>query len=183
MIREFIGKEIVPKVNITEKEAKEYYDKNTKQYLRPEEVKAQHILIKTEKGDSEEKKAEARKKLTELKKQIDAGADFGELAKANSQCPSAPNGGDLGYFSKGRMVPEFEKAAFALKTNEVSGIVETQFGYHLIKVTDHKAPEQQKFDEVKSRIMNELRNKKIQADAEAYAAGLRKAAKIEILTK
>jgi peptidyl-prolyl cis-trans isomerase C len=181
VIREFIGKEIVPKVNISDKDAKDYYDKNAKQFMRPEEVKAQHILLKVEQGATEEQKTEARKKLTGLKKQIDAGADFGELAKANSQCPSAPNGGDLGYFSKGRMVPEFENAAFALKPNEVSGIVETQFGYHLIKAVEHKASQQQSFDEAKMRITNELRNKKIQADAEAFAAELRKNAKIEIL--
>lgn len=183
VVRDFIGKEIVPKVNVSDKELETFYKENAERFKMPEQVQAQHILIKLEKDATDEQKAEARKKLTELKKQIDAGADFGELAKANSQCPSAPRGGDLGYFGKGRMVPEFEKAAFALKPGEVSGIVETQFGYHLIKVLDHKPAGVADFQEVKTRLMAEVRNDKIQAAAEAYAAELRKNAKIEIFIK
>lgn len=180
VVREFIGKEIVPKVSVSDKELEAFYESNKERFKLPEQVKAQHILIKVDKGATDEQKAEARKKLSDLKKQIAGGADFGELAKANSQCPSAPKGGDLGYFGKGQMVPEFEKAAFALKTNEVSDIVETQFGYHLIKVVDRKPAGVAEFKDVKSRIVGELRNGKIQSEAESYADQLRKKAKIEI---
>ena len=88
------------------------------------EVKASHILV--------EKRSEAERILEELKK----GTDFSELAKKYSGCPSKKRGGDLGWFGRGRMVPEFEKAAFSLKKGELSDIVKTQFGYHIIKVTD-----------------------------------------------
>lgn len=90
------------------------------------EVKASHILVK--------KRSEAEKILEELKK----GANFAELAKKYSECPSRKRGGDLGWFGKGKMVPEFEKAAFSLKKGDLSDIVKTQFGYHVIKVTDTK---------------------------------------------
>ncbi len=90
------------------------------------QVKASHILVK--------KRSEAEKILEELKK----GANFAELAKKHSECPSRKRGGDLGWFGRGKMVPEFEKAAFSLKKGELSDLVKTQFGYHLIKVTDTK---------------------------------------------
>lgn len=90
------------------------------------QVKASHILVKTE--------SEARKILEDLKK----GADFAKLAKEKSQCPSKKRGGNLGWFGRGKMVPEFEKAAFSLKKGELSDIVKTQFGYHIIKVTNTK---------------------------------------------
>ncbi len=88
------------------------------------EVKASHILVKTE--------DEAKRILEELKK----GVSFAKLAQEKSECPSKKKGGDLGWFGRGKMVPEFEKAAFALKKGEQSGIVKTKFGYHIIKVTD-----------------------------------------------
>lgn len=88
------------------------------------EVKASHILVKTE--------GEARKILEELKK----GASFAKLAEQHSQCPSKKKGGDLGWFGRGKMVPEFEKAAFSLKKGETSDVVRTKFGYHIIRVND-----------------------------------------------
>ncbi len=90
------------------------------------QVKASHILVKTE--------GEARKILEELKK----GANFAKLAKQFSECPSKKKGGNLGWFGRGKMVREFENAAFSLKKGEISDIVKTQFGYHIIKVTDTK---------------------------------------------
>ncbi|KYK36045.1 MAG: peptidyl-prolyl cis-trans isomerase [Theionarchaea archaeon] len=90
------------------------------------QVKASHILVK--------KRSEAEKILEELKK----GASFAELAKKHSECPSRKRGGDLGWFGRGKMVPEFEEAAFSLKKGELSDIVKTQFGYHIIKATDTK---------------------------------------------
>lgn len=90
------------------------------------EVRASHILVPTEQ--------EAR----DLKTRMENGEDFGQLAQQHSQCPSGRSGGDLGFFGKGMMVPEFEKAAFASQLNEVSEPVKTQFGYHLIKVTEQR---------------------------------------------
>ena len=90
------------------------------------EVRASHILVKTE------------NEASDLWSQIKAGKDFAKLAKAHSDCPSGQQGGDLGFFTRGRMVKEFEEAAFSMKTGQVSGPVRTKFGYHLIKVTDTK---------------------------------------------
>jgi len=97
-----------------------------------DQIRAAHILRATQGSDKET----ALKEIEALKAEIDGGADFGELAMANSECPSGSGGGDLGRFGKGMMVPEFEQAAFALEVGEVSGPVETDFGYHLIQRTE-----------------------------------------------
>ncbi len=183
LIRALIDKEVTSKIKITDKEAKKFYDENPKYFTRPEEVHAQHILIKLDKDADDKAKAAAQKKLTELKKKAEKGEDFGELAKANSQGPSAPKGGDLGFFSKGKMVPPFEKAAFALKPGEISDPIETKFGYHLIKVIEVREPESKSFDSVKDKIIENLRNQKAQAEVKKYVEGLRKKAKIEIFVK
>ncbi|KGF12707.1 foldase [Peptostreptococcus sp. MV1] len=126
-----------------------------------DKVDASHILIKTvddsNKPLPEAKKAEAKKKAEDLYKQLKAGADFAELAKKNSQDPgSAANGGALGEFGKGQMVPEFEKAAFALKEGEISQVVESQFGYHIIKLNKKvKADYAKSKAEIKSTLTNE----------------------------
>jgi peptidyl-prolyl cis-trans isomerase C len=178
-IRQLIDAEIAPKVTITQADAKNFYDSNPQYFQRPEEVHAQHILIKVEQNASDQQKSGAREKIAELKKRIDAGEDFNDLAKAHSECPSAQNNGDLGFFPKGRMVPAFEMAAFELKTGHVSNIVETQFGYHLIKLMDRKAAESVKFEEAQGHIQNELRNQKINVEVQKYIEKLRKTAKIE----
>lgn len=97
-----------------------------------DQIRAAHILRSSDKRG----KDEALKEIEDLKAQIDGGADFGELAMANSDCPSGSRGGDLGSFGRGAMVPEFETAAFGLEVDEVSGPVETDFGYHLIQRTE-----------------------------------------------
>lgn len=183
LIRGLIDKEVASKIKITDEEAKKFYDENPKYFTRPEEVHAQHILIKLDKDADDKAKKDARKKLEDLKKRAEKGEDFGELAKANSQGPSAPKGGDLGFFSKGKMVPSFEKAAFALKPGEISDVVETKFGYHLIKSIEHKAPETKSFDSVKDKIVENLRNRKVQDEVKKYIEGLRQKAKIETFVK
>ena len=96
------------------------------------EIRASHILVSTDGRD----KAAARSEIEELRAQIADGADFGEVASAKSDCPSGRRGGDLGFFGKGQMVPEFETAAFGLESGALSDVVETDFGFHLIKRTD-----------------------------------------------
>lgn len=182
-INQLIQKEIVPSVKVTDDNAKKYYDANTDKFRQPEKVRARHILMKVEKGDSEEKKAEAKKKLQDIQKRILAGEDFGTLAKENSQGPSNVRGGDLGYFTRGRMVKPFEDVAFKLTPNEVSDIVETQFGYHLIKVVDHQDASDPPFEAVKSKIMSFLFNEQVQKKMEPYVNTLREKAKIEIYIK
>ena len=144
---------------ISEEAMKKYYEDNKSQFTE-DKVRASHILISTVDKDgkelSPEKKKEAKKEAEEIYKKVKAGEDFATLAKEYSQDEySAVNGGDLGFFEKGQMVPEFEAAAFGLKKGEVSEIVESQYGYHIIKVTD-KVYKEETFDEAKSDIQKEL---------------------------
>jgi parvulin-like peptidyl-prolyl isomerase len=103
-----------------------------------DQVRASHILLMyagSSRSTATRSKDEALKEISALKAEIDGGADFGELARENSDCPSSRDGGDLGWFSPGMMVPEFDDAAFALGVGDSSGVVETAFGYHLIQRT------------------------------------------------
>ncbi len=168
------------KINITDDEAKKYYSENKAKFETPEQVRASHILITPDpNADPNQAKVKAKAKAEDLLKKIKDGADFAELAKANSgDTYSAVQGGDLGFFGKGQMVPDFEKAAFALKPGQVSDVVETQFGYHIIKLTDHKDPNTIPFEQAKDDIVKMLAQDK-QADfAEGYIASLKADAKI-----
>ena len=124
-------------ISPTEEEIRDYYEANEEEFNKGKEVHARHILLRTASDADEETLAKVKAKAEELFSQLKAGADFSELAKENSEDPgSAPEGGDLGFFTKGRMVPEFEEAAFSLAEGEISEPVKTQFGYHLIKVEE-----------------------------------------------
>jgi len=183
IITNFIEKTIVPTVKVSEEDARKFYDQNPDKFTRPEAVKASHILLGVdEKATAEEKKA-AREKAEKLRKELAGGADFAALAKGNSTCPSSQQGGDLGYFGKGQMVPAFEKAAYALKPGEISDVVETRFGYHIIKLTEKKAAEKVEFKEARPRIDEYLKNQKIGAAVNDYLTEARKTAKIELLLK
>ncbi len=150
---------------ITEEKIKAQYDKLVGSAAPQQEVRARHILVKTE----DEAKA--------LIKELDGGADFVELAKAKSTGPSGPNGGDLGYFTRGRMVPSFEKAAFALKTGEhTKEPVKSQFGYHVIKVEDTRKQEPPAFELVKADVRTSLETEELRAAMKS----LREKAKIEM---
>lgn len=170
------------KINITDDDTKKYYDENPKKFETPEQVRASHILIKPEltdpNADPNEAKVKAKAKTQDLLKQIKDGADFAELAKAHSTCPSAANGGDLNFFSRGRMVPAFEKAAFELEIGKVSDIVETKFGYHIIKVTDHKDGGVVSYEQAKDNIIKQLTQKNQSELAQEYMKSLKANANI-----
>lgn len=166
------------KVNITEADAQKYYDEHPEQFTSPEQVRASHILVKVPSDASEQEKAQARAKAEDMLRQIKAGADFAELAKANSDGPSAARGGDLGFFPRGKMAAPFEKAAFALKINQVSDIVETQYGYHIIKATDRRGASTQSFERVKDDIIRRLTQRKRRQLAAEYIKSLRAQANI-----
>jgi len=180
--QKFIESQFAGKIDITEEDAKKYYSDNIQRYSSPEQVRASHILIKPDTSDPNvdpnEAKAKAKAKTEELLKQIKDGADFAALAKANSDCPSGKDGGDLSFAERGRWVAPFEKAAFALKINEFSDIVETQFGYHIIKVTDRKEPGVQTFEQVKDGIIKTLQQEKQNELAKEYVESLKAQANI-----
>ncbi len=164
----------------TEEEAQEFYDSNPDQFVQPEQVTASHILIKFDPEDTDETKAEKKAKLEEIRGSIIAGdVTFEDAAMENSDCPSSARGGDLGTFGKGQMVPEFEVAAFSQEIGEVGPIVETQFGYHVVKVGEHSEEGSVEFDEVKEQILSYLTNQKKQTAVTDYIASLRDGATIE----
>ncbi len=146
---------------IADKEAREFYDQHPEMFSQPASMSAAHILAKfaSDNPDAAEKEA-AKNKLLALKKQIAEGADFGELAKANSDCPSKEQNGSLGEFQEGQMVPEFEEALKKLKVNEISDPVETQFGFHLIKAGENQAARTTPFEEVQEKITEQLQENK-----------------------
>jgi len=170
------------KINITEEDAKKYYDENITKFDVKEQVRASHILIKPDitvpNNDPNQAKAEAKAKIEGLLKQIKDGADFAKLAKANSACPSAAQGGDLDFFPRGKMAAPFEKAAFALEVGKVSDIVETQFGYHIIKVTGHKDAGTTSFEQAKDNIIKQLTQKKRSELTKKYIDSLKAEADI-----
>jgi len=168
------------KTDVNDSDTKAYYDENKSQFETPEQVRASHILIKTDPNitDPNQAKAKALAKTQELLKEIKGGADFAELAKNNSACPSASRGGDLDYFGKGQMVEPFEKAAFALKPGQFSDVVETKFGYHIIKVTDHKDPNTVSLDKAKDDIKKVLVAQKQRTLAREYIEKLKSQATI-----
>jgi peptidyl-prolyl cis-trans isomerase C len=152
------------KLNVTEADANEYYNQNPNRYNVPEQVKASHILIRPDTGDPNTDPNQAKAK---------AKAEAEELLK-----PSSKDGGDLGFFSKGRMTPPFEEASFALQIGQVSEIVETEFGYHIIKVTDRKDAETKTFEQVKDDIIKQLTQRKQRELTREYLESLKTEAKI-----
>ena len=163
----------------TDEEIQKFYDENKEGFSQGETVAASHILIKVDPADDDAAKAAKRARLEDLRKQVLEGADFAELAKANSDCPSASSGGDLGSFGRGQMVPEFEDAAFSQPVGSVGEIVETQFGFHLIKVTEHQDAKATDFNEAKTRISDILYSQKQQDVVKEYVEGLRKQADVQ----
>lgn len=170
------------KIKVTDEDASKFYTENQKQYENPEQIKASHILIsfdsKDPNVDPNIAKAAAKAKADDLLKQIREGADFAALAQSNSSCPSAKNGGDLGFFSRGQMVGPFEDAAFGLKIGQVSEVVETRFGYHIIKVTDHKDANTVPFEQVKADIIKQLEETKKGEIANKYIESLKTGANV-----
>jgi peptidyl-prolyl cis-trans isomerase C len=150
---------------VTEAQAKTAYDEQIAKVVPEPEVRARHILVKTE------------QEAKDLVKQLKAGADFVELAKKSSDGPSAQTGGDLGYFARGQMVKPFEDAAFALKAGEISAPVQTEFGWHVIKVEDKRNRPVPQFDEVKDELIASL----VQNQLKTVVQGLRGTAKVEIV--
>lgn len=179
MIQQVIEQEVGKDVTITDAEAREFYESNPEMFQQPEKVRASHILIKAKPDAKQSEKDAARKKLEGIQEKVKAGEDFGKLAKTHSEGPSGTKGGDLGFFGRGQMVKPFEDVAFALKTGEVSDIVETRFGYHLIKGTDKQKAGSVPYEEVEDRLKDYLKEQKVQKQVAAYIETLKADAKIE----
>ena len=165
----------------TDADVKVFYDKNPDKFTRGESVRASHILIRVSDKAPEEEKQKARARIDGVLKRAKAGEDFAVLAREHSQDGSAAQGGDLNYVVKGQMVQPFDQAAFALKPNEISGVVTTEFGYHIIKVVDHKAAGAVPLDEVAENVKKFLTEQKKQETAQAFINQVKQKSKIEVL--
>jgi peptidyl-prolyl cis-trans isomerase C len=146
-----------------------------------ETVRARHILVKSSRTDDMKTRAAALEKIKAIKKELEDGADFEELARKKSDGPGATNGGDLGFFTRGQMVPEFDKAAFTLPVGGISDVIETQFGYHILKVEEKKAPQKLRYEDIKLDLANYLYQKRGQKRYDDFVAELRKKADVKIL--
>jgi len=172
------------KTNVSDEEAKKFYDSNVKEFTKPEMVRASHILAlsqpKDPNADPNEVKAAAKAKAEKLLKLVKDGGDFAAIAKENSEDPgSASKGGDLGFFPRGKMVKPFEDAAFAMKPGQISDLIQTNYGYHIIKVTDHNDASVTPFEQVKAQIVAQLSGEKKNAIIKQYIQSLKDKAKIE----
>jgi peptidyl-prolyl cis-trans isomerase C len=177
-----VESEIASKVAVKPEAVTDFYQKNQDKFQQGPRVRASHILIGIPQNADAATKQQARAKADAILKDLKAGKDFAATAKANSQDPgSAPNGGDLGYFEQGQMVPPFEQAAFALKAGEMSEVVESQFGYHIIKVADKQDSRVVPLEEAKEQIEQYLTQQNRHAETELFVNALRAKAKIEIL--
>jgi peptidyl-prolyl cis-trans isomerase D len=156
----FTPKDLASRQEVSEEEIDAYYKANSASLRQEEAVKAAHILILTKDSDTDEAKAEARRKIDDIHARAKAGKDFGALARQYSEGPSAVGGGDLGWFGRGDMVPEFEEAAFATPKGQVSDPVKTQFGWHVILVEDRKDAREMTLDEVRQDITRAIAEEK-----------------------
>lgn len=173
---------ITPGISVPESKVREFYNKNSDKAVHPEQVRASHILIAADRSKLTDKaRADLKEKAVAILKRVKAGEDFAKLARENSDDPmSKMRGGDLGFFPPPEMMPNFTKAAFALKIGEVSDVVETDYGYHIIKVTDRRPAGKFSFDQVKEQIYAGLLQQEKGAAFLKWLMEARSKAKIEI---
>ena len=168
LISMIVEEEVKKSAPVSEDDVKVYYDGNKEKYVVPEMIRASHILTSTEE--------EAEK----AKGELDRGAEFAAVAQEYSKDLTKDRGGDLGYFSKDQMIPEFEKTAFSLNMGQTSGIIKTRFGYHIIKLTDRKPAVYQSFDEVKDAIMTSIIRDRQRESFDEFTKKLREKAKVSV---
>ena len=164
----------------TEADIQKHFEEHKDEYSAGERVLAQHILI-TPDGDTQTSKDEAKRKIAEIRERVLGGKPFADEAAAHSMCPSGKEGGSLGWFSRGMMVPEFDQAAFTMKVGDVSDIIETQFGYHLIFKTDHEDAGEADFYQVREQVRDFIRHARRGDAMTAYVEELKAKAQIEIV--
>jgi peptidyl-prolyl cis-trans isomerase C len=180
-VAKMVEAEVVPQVTVGDKDVADFYQANPEEFKEPEQVRASHVLIRADQTSDEATKKKARAEAEQVLAKAKGGADFGALAREHSQDPgSAANGGDLEFFTRGQMVPAFEEAAFALEPDQMSGIVETPYGYHIIKVLERRAPRTIPLDEVRGQVHDFLVQRLRHEKTEAFIEQLKTRSKIEI---
>ena len=180
-INKMVENEVSTQATPSDTECRAFYEKNPDKFKQDEAVRASHILFRVDENADAATKKKAMDQALAVLKEARAGADFAELAKKHSADGSAQQGGDLNFFTKGQMVPPFDQAAFALKPGQISDIVTTQFGYHIIKVTDRKPATTVPFEQVSGRIKDFLAEQQKQRKADDFIQSLKQKSKIEVL--
>lgn len=182
-IETFITQHITQDISVTETEIRQYYDNRPELFESPLYIRASHILITVPAEATQTEKEAAKKKLKQIEDKLKNGEEFAELAIKYSDGPSKANGGDIGFFERGEMVKPFEDAAFALSKGQTSSIVETQFGFHLIKTTDRMQDPPIPYKIAQYDIRKKLKLEKSKQRLDDYIKDLKPAAKIEIFLK
>ncbi|AEH44900.1 PpiC-type peptidyl-prolyl cis-trans isomerase [Thermodesulfatator indicus DSM 15286] len=180
----YLEKKVLAKVKqVSDKELKSYYEKNKAKFQEPEEVRARHILIQVPQNASKEEVKKAYEKAQKIRERLLKGEDFAKLAKEYSDDPGTKDkGGELGFFSRGQMIKEFEDAAFSLKPGEISKPIRTPFGFHIIQVEEKKVPKEKPFEEVKAKVKEEYINQKQKEALQQALKELKAKYKVKIYT-
>lgn len=181
-IDRMLESEIAGKIAVTPAQLDDFYQKNPTQFQQAERVRASHILIRFPENADAAAKEQVRVKAADVLKEVKAGKDFAGLAKQYSQDPgSAVNGGDLGFFDRGQMVGPFDQVAFTLQPGQTSDLVETTFGYHVIRVAEKQASRTIPLDEVRPKLQEFLEGQNREQQTQAFVASLKAKGKVEIL--
>jgi len=180
---EFVEQQFGSKIQIGDDQIKAFYDDNPQYFQTPEMVRASHILVAVPADATDAVKKTKRAAIDAARARVLQGEDFAKVAAELSDCPSKQNGGDLDFFGPGQMVPEFEKAAFGMKDGEVSEVVTTQFGFHIIKRTGTQQAQKRPMDKMKDVIVRFLKNREVNKQVAQFIEEQKKTAKIETFLK
>ncbi len=181
IVQKYVDETIGKKLTVTQAELTDYYSTHPDDFKHPDLIRSSHILISVPEGASADQIERARVLAQSLLDRAKKGEDFAKLAKENSQDSSASQGGDIGLTQPGELAPEYEAAAAKLQVGEISGLVRTQFGFHVIKLTDRKKAGTAPLEEVKTQLTDFLKNQKEDAELDKTVKSLQGQAKIEIL--
>jgi peptidyl-prolyl cis-trans isomerase C len=179
--QQLVKKEVLDRVNVSAAEVQNFYDHNKAKYIEEEQVRARHILVRVPQDASPVDDAKLKEKAEQAQSRAKKGGDFAALARELSDDGSKEQGGDLGFFPRGRMVEVFEQTAFALQPGQVSEVVRSQFGYHVIKVEERKDGRALGFDEAKEQVREDLTREQTYERYQQYVGNLRSKAKVEVL--
>jgi len=180
-IRNLVTTAIGSRISVSERELKEYYTRHIDTFTDPPQVRISHILAKFDEAAAPEAKESARLRLQGARKRLTEGEDFARVAGEISDCDSKAKGGDLGWFSAGQLAPVMEKTVDGLKIDELSGVVEDRFGYHLVKVVERRPAKVHPYDAVADRVKRLARQEKGLKDLQPFVKKLRDGAKVEIV--